>query len=177
MRLLSLHIDAFGKLSDFKLDFDAGLTEIMQENGYGKSTVAAFIKAMLYGLPDNRKRGIANERKFYAPWSGGDFGGTLDIETEKGRFRIGRRFSPSGKDSFELLSLETGLDVDDYGENTGFDIFGLDAESYEKSTYLPQRRVETEITDSIGARLTGLLEQSDDMLNFESAVENIMKRR
>ena len=177
MRLLSLHIDAFGKLSDFKLDFDAGLTEIMQENGYGKSTVAAFIKAMLYGLPDNRKRGIANERKFYAPWSGGDFGGTLDIETEKGRFRIERRFSPSGKDSFELLSLETGLDVDDYGENTGFDIFGLDAESYEKSTYLPQRRVETEITDSIGARLTGLLEQSDDMLNFESAVENIMKRR
>ena len=83
MRLLSLHIDAFGKLSDFKLDFDAGLTEIMQENGYGKSTVAAFIKAMLYGLPDNRKRGIANERKFYAPWSGGDFGGTLDIETER----------------------------------------------------------------------------------------------
>lgn len=177
MRLLSLHIDAFGKLSDFKLDFDAGLTEIMQENGYGKSTVAAFIKAMLYGLPDNRKRGIANERKFYAPWSGGDFGGTLDIETEKGKFRIARRFSPSGKDSFELLSLETGLPADDYSESTGFDIFGLDAESYEKSTYLPQRKVETEMTDTIGARLAGLLEQSDDMLNFDTAVENIMKRR
>ncbi len=177
MRLLSLHIDAFGKLSDFKLDLSDGLTEIMQENGYGKSTVAAFIKAMLYGLPDNRKRGMANERKFYAPWSGGDFGGTLDIETEKGKFRIARRFSPSGKDSFELLSLETGLPTDDYGENTGFDIFGLDAESYEKSTYLPQRKVETEMTDTIGARLSGLLEQSDDMLNFDSAVENIMKRR
>ena len=52
MRLISLHIDAFGKLRNFDLEFSSGITEILGENGYGKTTLAALIKAMLYCIPD-----------------------------------------------------------------------------------------------------------------------------
>ncbi len=175
MKLISLHIDAFGKLRNFRIDFENGITEILGENGYGKTTLAAFIKAMLYGIPDNRDK--EKIRKHYAPWSGGDFGGTLDIETEKGRYRIVRRFTLKLGDTFELLSLESGLESKDYSENIGFELFGIDAESYEKSVYLPQREVDIKMTDPIGARLTGLLEDSSDMLDFTSAIERIKDRR
>ena len=46
MKLIRCHIENFGVLSDFDFVFDDGLTTICQGNGFGKSTFAAFIKAM-----------------------------------------------------------------------------------------------------------------------------------
>lgn len=48
MKLIRCHIENFGVLSDFDFAFDDGLTIICQGNGFGKSTFAAFIKAMFY---------------------------------------------------------------------------------------------------------------------------------
>lgn len=177
MKILSLHIDAFGKLRDHRIDFDNGITEILGENGYGKTTLAVFIRSMLYGIPDNRDKGKI--RKKYAPWSGGDFGGTLDFQTERGKYRVSRRFSPKTGDTFELISLETGLQSEDYGENLGFELFGIDAESYEKCTYLPQHEVDIKITDSIGARLEALLigSSGNSDVDFRAAVDRIKDRR
>ena len=176
MKLLGLHIDAFGRLTDTKISFEDGINEIFYENGYGKSTLVSFIKAMLYGLPDNKRR--ESDRKRYAPWSGIGFGGSLDIETEKGRYRIVRRFGKkSGDDSFSLVSLETMLPCDDYSENVGLDIFGLDVDSYEKSVYLPQKEVSIEMTSKIGARLSGLLESSNDMAEYDTAAQKLRNRR
>lgn len=71
MRLIRCHIENFGVLSDFDFAFSAGLTTICRPNGFGKSTFAAFIKAMLYGFPRTGARSIVeNERKRYDPWQG-----------------------------------------------------------------------------------------------------------
>ena len=51
MKLIRCHIENFGVLSDFDFSFAEGLTTICQSNGFGKSTFAAFIKAMFYGFP------------------------------------------------------------------------------------------------------------------------------
>ena len=51
MRLLRCHIENFGVLSGFDYEFPEGLAVICRENGFGKSTLAAFLKAMFYGLP------------------------------------------------------------------------------------------------------------------------------
>ena len=48
MRLISCHIENFGKLSDFSCEFSGGLNIICEDNGWGKSTFAAFIRAMFY---------------------------------------------------------------------------------------------------------------------------------
>ena len=177
MKILFIHVDAFGKLKNFKLEAES-LTEVLGENGYGKTTLAAFIKAMLYGLPDNRDK--SKLRKKYAPWSGGDFGGTMDIETERGKFRIARRFSPSTGDSFELTTLDTGLPSDEYSENIGEELFGINAESYDKCTYMPQSAAtlkDLKMTDSISERQTALVEGSSDMGEFSSAVDRIKESR
>ena len=68
MKLLECHVDNFGKLSNYDYRFSEGLTVIQEPNGFGKSTLAAFIKAMLYGFPRTAGRSVAgNERKKYLP--------------------------------------------------------------------------------------------------------------
>ena len=49
MKLVSLHIDNFGKFNNFDLDFNDGLNQFVKDNGWGKSTLTAFIKVMFYG--------------------------------------------------------------------------------------------------------------------------------
>ena len=56
MRLLSCHIENFGKLHEFDMDFDNGLNVILQDNGWGKSSLAAFLKVMFYGFSGDAKR-------------------------------------------------------------------------------------------------------------------------
>ena len=46
MRLLTCHIENFGKLSDFSYDFTDGYNAIVLPNGAGKSTFAA----LAYGV-------------------------------------------------------------------------------------------------------------------------------
>ncbi|MGN1082941.1 MAG: ATP-binding protein, partial [Candidatus Avispirillum sp.] len=50
MYIKKIHIDSFGPLRDKELELCDGLNIIEGENESGKSTVAMFIKFMLYGL-------------------------------------------------------------------------------------------------------------------------------
>jgi len=84
MLLIECYIDNFGKLSGERISFRSGLNTILRENGWGKSTLLAFIKAMLYGLEDTRKQSLEeNDRKRYLPWQGGGFGGSLSFSDGK----------------------------------------------------------------------------------------------
>ena len=66
MRLVSCQIENFGKLSNTKIDFDKRIHVINQDNAWGKSTLATFIKVMLFGFANEGKRSeVGNERKKY----------------------------------------------------------------------------------------------------------------
>ena len=51
MKLISCYIENFGGLSQFSQEFGPGLTVIREDNGFGKTTLAEFIRAMFYGFP------------------------------------------------------------------------------------------------------------------------------
>ena len=50
MKILSLHIDGFGKLNDLDLSFEDGLNVLYGKNEAGKSTLHTFIRGMLFGI-------------------------------------------------------------------------------------------------------------------------------
>ena len=101
MKLLRCHVENFGILSDFDLTFTEGLNVLCRENGFGKSTLAAFLKAMFYGLPKTRAK--ASERKRYDPWQGGKYGGFLEFEYRGNQYRVTRYFGKK-EDSFSLTT-------------------------------------------------------------------------
>ncbi len=175
MRIVSCHIENFGGLSKTDISFDKGLNIVLRENGWGKSTLAAFIKAMLYGLPATSRRSLLeNDRKRLTPWNGGIFGGSMIFETDTGIYRVERFFgSKESEDTFSLFDEKTKLESKEYTEKLGIELTGLDAESFEKTVFLPQKSIEIEMTDSISAKLSDLLESSDDLNNFETAMKKL----
>ena len=168
MKLLACHIDNFGKLCDVTLQFTDGLNVINEANAWGKSTLAAFLKAMFYGLDAKKATGAFDkERVMYRPWQGGAFGGEVDFEINGKRYRISRTFGRTEKaDEFHLYDLRTNLESFDYTEQIGAELFELDSTSFKRSIYIAQNDCVSEASDGIHAKLSNLVENTDDINNF-----------
>ena len=68
MRIISCHIDGFGKINNEDFSFENGLNIFREDNGFGKSTLATFIKVMLYGFEDEKRKSLQDkEREKYRP--------------------------------------------------------------------------------------------------------------
>ncbi len=110
MILEKLHIAGFGKFSDYSLDFSPSLQILYGENEAGKSTIHAFIQAMLYGIP----KGASKREAFfqYRPFSGATaFGGTLEFSYRGKSYRIQRDFILGGE--AEVTPLASGQLIPD----------------------------------------------------------------
>ncbi|RKD26800.1 hypothetical protein BEP19_16520 [Ammoniphilus oxalaticus] len=79
MYIRSIHIYGFGKYHDFCLDLKPGFNVIEGMNEAGKSTLLAFIKAVLFGFENRRSPAMR-----YEPLEGGSFGGNLLLVDEGG---------------------------------------------------------------------------------------------
>ena len=179
MKLISLYIENFGGLHRYERSFEAGLTVIQEPNGFGKTTLAEFIRAMFYGFPRKGKTLDKSRRQKYTPWNGGKCGGNLVFEVDGCRYRVERTFGATPKgDTFTLIDLATNKKSDRYSEELGLELFRLDGDSFERSTYLPQKG-ETAVltTDSIRSKLTDLVEDANDVGNFEKAVAALKTKR
>lgn len=171
MRLISCHIENFGKLTDCSLDFSPDFHMICEENGWGKSTFCAFIRAMFYGLEGERKRSIEeNERKRYKPWQGGVFGGWLIFETHGKRYKVSRIFyDKESKDQFELRDASTNTLSGDYTKDLGKELFKINRDSFMRTVFIGQNSCETEATTDINARIGTLTDNSHDLNSYEAA--------
>lgn len=171
MRILSCHIENFGKLHDYTEDFHDGANIVCQENGWGKSTFVAFIRAMFYGLEGDRKRSLEeNERKRYKPWQGGVFGGQLVFEIGGKEYLISRIFGEKeANDEFELRDAGTNLPSGDYSRRIGEEIFKINRESFMRTILIGQSQCETSPTDDINAKIGRLADSGGDLGSFEVA--------
>lgn len=169
MKLISCHIENFGKLSGITFDFKDGLNNICESNGWGKSTLAAFIKVMFFGFENERSRDEAvNERKKYKPWQGGTYGGTIKFEAENKSYIIERNFGNKDKeDIFVIRDADTNLVCEDYSENVGNELFLIDSASFLRTVYISQNDIDTATTGSINAKIGNLADNTDDINNFE----------
>ncbi len=171
MKLIACHIENFGKLSNLSMEFSEGINVINEANAWGKSTLAAFLKVMFYGLDSKKEAGaFEKERVLYRPWQGGSYGGELDFEVDGKRYRISRTFGATEKtDQFHLYDLSTNLESYDYSEEIGVELFDLDSASFKRSVYIAQNDCASETSDRINAKLGNIAENTDDINNFESA--------
>ena len=181
MLLKQCYIQGFGKLQDFTYEFTEGLNVICTENGWGKSTFAAFLRAMFYGLPQagSRTKLEEAERRKYRPWNGGCMGGSLVFEVNEKEYRVERTFGKKeSEDTFRLIDLSTNLESTDFSSELGKELFGLDKEAYSRSTYLPQNRInDGGMNDSIGKKLGRLAEGEEESGNFDKAYEALEELR
>ncbi|KRL04771.1 ATP-binding protein [Liquorilactobacillus oeni] len=85
MKILQAEIYGFGKFTDAKFKFNNGLQFITGVNEAGKTTLKAFIVAILFGFADGRQR-----FKRYQPKEGARYGGRLLVEQDGGLYILER---------------------------------------------------------------------------------------
>lgn len=117
MVITELYIRNFGKLSESHFYLRDGVQVISGENEYGKTTLHAFIRAMLFGLERGRGRAAAKDDfSRYEPWDDpGSYAGVMRFTCGGRSFRLERNFARQTKqvslvceDDGEELSVEHG---------------------------------------------------------------------
>lgn len=180
MKLIDCYIENFGKLSDFKLSFSDGLNTVKKDNGYGKTTLSVFIKAMLYGLDDTKRVKLEeNDRKHYMPWQGGRCGGSLTFTSNGKKYRIERTFMPkAADDAFTLYDVKSGKVCKDFSENVGEELFGIDADGFERTVFLSEANLSGKNENkTVSAKLSNLVGCDGDLSVMDDALLLLEKER
>lgn len=175
IRLTHAHIDNFGVLSGLDLDFESGINMYCRENGWGKSTFAAFLQIMFYGMEGNRKKAIEDrDREKYRPWQGGTFGGKLRFLYNDKEYEITRVFGKKeSEDLFELRDVSTNLVSEAFDSNIGRELFGIDKESFLKTIFIGQSNCSTAVTDDIRSMIGGVILQDEDRMHYDKAEKDL----
>ena len=97
MRIEAIHVDGFGLMHGRTLEPSPDLTVIRGLNEAGKTTLLAFIRAILFGFETGRYRALAGGRR----------GGWLDVRTSDERaFRIERYGETGGQGRLRVLDAD-----------------------------------------------------------------------
>ena len=180
MRIIECYVESFGKLSKKKFDFSSGFNCINEENGSGKTTLATFIKVMLYGMSDTKKANLdENDRKHYLPWQGGNASGTLTFAVGDKSYRIERSFAAkAADDTFALYDLTLGKPSEDYSASLGEELFGIDADGFERTVFLSERALAPKSDNkSISAKLSDLVGCDGDIGDMDEALKALEAQR
>ncbi|MFT8728367.1 MAG: hypothetical protein ABF756_10250 [Liquorilactobacillus ghanensis] len=173
MKLISCQIINFGKLHNFNWQFKPGLNTIFAENGWGKTTLTAFIVVMFYGFENEHKRNLVdNERKRYRPWQGGAYGGKLVFATAGKKYLLERTFGVRPKeDHFALYDAVTNLPSNDFSSKLGEELFGIERASFENTLFIAQQNCQTDVTPGINAKIGNLASEQADMNSYQLVQE------
>ena len=188
MRLIDLHIDGFGKFHDLDLRFAEGMNILYGHNEAGKSTLHAFLQAMLYGL--ERRPGVGSAAKLhkkYRPWDAPErFGGTLRLAHEGQVYRIVRDFNADdlSADGATISSLEiwnetTGVRVADPRGFLQAMLGGISETAFENTVSIGQLRSATSrsMVHELKSYITNLSTTGDMSLDSAGALKLLRQQR
>ena len=168
MKLISCHIENFGIIRNTDYNFNDTLTAFCEENGYGKTTLASFLKAMFYGMESDRTGGAFKDRRHFYPFAGGKFGGTVTFESDNVTYKIERYFDMKSEKKDTLTVYRNGI-IDRSVEAPGENFFKIDRESFERTAYLSGIDVEILSTGNINKKLNNFVEGDIDEGNYDTA--------
>ena len=146
MKLLSLHIDGFGKFKNKDLQFADNMNIVYGYNEAGKSTIFMFIEAMFYGL--ERAKGRASKSDTWTkfkPWGNGDiYGGNLRFSYQDKNYRIERDFTKTATTPFAVVNETDGKNVENPGEFLKEALCGLSQTAYSNTVSISQLKSATD---------------------------------
>lgn len=171
MKLLKCHIVGFGNWKNQTIDFKDGLTSVCEKNGFGKSSLASFIRAMFYGL--ERVTKANNERKRALPFDGSPCGGSLDFEWQGNQYSIERSFIGKTPKDDTLICYKNGIETKELGEIPGNVVFGLDLDSFNRTIFISPTDLEISSSETLNAKMSHFVEGSSDGCDFSSVKESL----
>lgn len=175
MIIKKLEIENFGKLSQYKINFNKGIQVVYGRNEYGKSTIMEFIKMMFYG--DMGKSVNSSMREIRIPWTGGKMGGAIEFIHNNKIYRLQKEFdnkTPS-RDKIEFKNISDYRDISlGKKQEVGEMLFGLDLTDFERIGYISCVG-STSFQDGKNAKksMINLINTGDEDVSKEESEKNI----
>lgn len=175
MRIEKIHIDSFMGKRDLTLELSTGVNILRGDNESGKSTLAEFIKFMLYGAAARGIDGTIPERQRYLSFGDTSFGGFMELRTAAGRYRIDRTVNQtqSGfRESLAISDLDKKTQVFK-GENAGDALLGIPEHVFKKIAYISQEGEGYTGGTDLGTAIENLLFSADETVSTDKALKKL----
>lgn len=176
-------IKSFGLLTDMTLEFSKSVNVIEGRNESGKSTIAAFIKYMLYGFDNTEPDDAPSERRKRINWQTGEASGSMYVNVKGKRYLITRTTTPtengsvraSYKEESSIVDLETGSPA--FGRMTAGEVFfGVDREMFENTAFLGQISDSGINEGTVKESIENILFSGNEKINTQRAVNRVSDR-
>lgn len=174
MIIQSLHIASFGGLEDYTLDLAEGANILYGRNETGKSSVAAFVKFIFYGLSSRAGKSGVSERARYLNSRTGTAAGELSVRTgDGGLWRIERSITAAGE-RIRIIDRRSGEIVT--GEEPGVRFFGVPEDVFVSTCFVSQVSVRPEAPvgqTGVGTAVENLLASADENVDIRRAEKQL----
>jgi len=173
-------VKSFGMIKDLTLEFSDTLNVIEGENEAGKSTLAAFIKYILYGFDaEDEKGGEIGERVKRLNWDDGTASGSMVVRVKDKRYLLTRSTErtesigrPAYKEENSIIDLETGSPA--FGKvSAGEVFFGVDKELFENTAFVGQIGDSAINRGSVKESIENILFSGNERINNQRAASKV----
>ena len=179
MIIEKLIIKSFGLITDMTLEFSEKVNVIEGQNEAGKSTIAAFIKYMLYGFEGVDTPEAVSERQKRINWETGTAEGSMYVRVKDKRYVITRSTTPSEisdrisyKEEASIVDLETGSPA--FGKLAAGDVFfGVDRDLFENTAFIGQIGDGSINERSVKESIENILFSGSERINNQRAIAKI----
>ena len=166
MNIEKLYIRDFGGTKEREYSFENTVNIIEGKNESGKSTVAAFIKFMLYGFADKA------ERSRYYSWGSKSASGTLTLSADSKRYRIEREYIENSGDKTVIVDLDTNTPV--FEGHSPEDIFlGVSGEVFAHTAFIGQASGGYINGSKVSSSIENILFSADENIDTEKALKKL----
>jgi DNA repair exonuclease SbcCD ATPase subunit len=174
-------IKSFGAINDMTLEFSPKINVIEGQNEAGKSTIAAFIRYMLYGF-DSSDNGECSERKKRISWSTGMAQGSMYVKVNGKRYLITRSTvasdnspRPTYKEESSIIDLETGSPA--FGKmNAGDVFFKVDSSLFDNTAFIGQIGDASFSEERVKESIENIIFSGNEKINNQRAITGISEK-
>ncbi len=182
MIIEKVNIKSFGMIKDMTLEFSDSINVIEGQNEAGKSTLAAFIKYMLYGFDVEDGEDGAGERQKRLNWDDGTASGSMTVCVKGKRYLITRATSlveggarASYKEENSVIDLETGSPA--FGKIPAGEVFfGVDKELFENTAFIGQIGDSSINRGSVKESIENILFSGSEKINNQRAASRVYEK-
>ena len=183
MIIEKIDIRSFGLIKDMTLEFAPTVNVIEGQNESGKSTIAAFIKYMLFGFDGVESDEVLSERRKRISWDTGVAEGSMVVRVKDKRYLISRSTTPTvkqdGRPAFKeessIIDMESGATA--FGKVPAGEVFfGVSRELFENTAFLGQIGDSAINEGSVKESIENILFSASEKMNNQRAMHKISEK-
>ncbi len=170
MKITRIVIRSFGVLVDREFEFTPGANVIEGQNESGKTSLALFIKFMLYGL--DGKKGSPTEKERFINWQTHRADGVMEFTHEGRAYRLERTVGEGIRESKKLTDMESLSPVKFDGE-VGEYLLGVPESVFLNTVFVRQSAGNAVDSDAVKNAVANILSSADENISVERITKKL----